>query len=239
MASFLEDISPFRGTGKKNEDGDTLEKFLEKYDQSKYESPSVTADIMVFKGPSYLVTVKNGLSILMVKRRNHPSIGYWALPGGFLEMREDLEATAKRELEEETGLTNIPMQLVNTFGEVWRDPRNRIITASFIALVDNNVSKPKAGDDAEEAEWFDIKFSLKGESIITLEDKMIERKHYEIKLTGPDNIICSAVVREDKNVRGLIKERKLSVIESHNIAFDHARFIVDGLLFLDNARKNN
>jgi len=237
MASFLEDFTPFLGTGKRNEDGDTLEEFLEKYDQSKYESPSVTADIMVFKGSRHFTTVREGLSLLMVQRKNHPSIGHWALPGGFLEMREDLEEAAKRELQEETGLTDIPVQLVNTFGEVWRDPRNRIVTASYIAFVDNHVSKPKAGDDAAEAEWFDIEFGVKGESIITLNDKQVQRKLYQIKLTGPNNVKCSAIVREDKNCRGIIKERKLTVVESHNIAFDHARFIVDGLLYLDNARK--
>ena len=238
MASFLEDISSFLGTGDRNEDGDTLAEFLEKYDQSKYESPSVTADIMVFKKPDDFKSVEEGLLLLMVQRRNHPSIGYWALPGGFLEMREDLEEAAKRELQEETGLTDIPVQLVNTFGEVWRDPRNRIVTASYIALVNNDVKNPEAGDDAAQAEWFDVKFNLKDESVITVNEKQVQQKLYEIKLHGPDNVKCSAIVKEEMNLKGIIKERKLSVVESSNIAFDHARFIVDGLIFLEKAMKN-
>jgi len=238
MPSFLEDVTPFIGTGKRNEEGQTFEEFIKEYDPAKYESPSVTADIMVFKGPNYFTSVKRDLSILMVKRKNHPCIGYWALPGGFVEMREDLETAAKRELEEETGLSDVPVQQVNTFGEVWRDPRNRLITTSFIAYINNNKAKKvKAGDDAAEAEWFDIKFDVKGESIVVVDDKFIERKLYNIELTGPNSVKCSAVVKEDINIKNIIRKRDLSVVESNNIAFDHARFIVDGLLYLENSRK--
>ena len=238
MASFLADYSKFYGDNSLNEDGLNLDDFLLKYDPSEYRNPSVTADVMVFRYYKELQSVEDDLSILMIKRKNHPCIGYWALPGGFVEMREDLETAAKRELEEETGLSDVPVQQVNTFGEVWRDPRNRLITTSFIAYINNNKAKKvKAGDDAAEAEWFDIKFDVKGESIVVVDDKFIERKLYNIELTGPNSVKCSAVVKEDINIKNIIRKRDLSVVESNNIAFDHARFIVDGLLYLENSRK--
>ena len=232
MPAFLENISPFIGNGKKNEDGLTLEEFLEEYDASKYKSPSVTTDIMVFRYTRIIQTIESGLSILMVKRKNHPSIGLWALPGGFCEINEDLEAAAKRELKEETGLIDVPMELINTWGEVWRDPRCRIITAAYIALVNDAVSKPVAGDDAEEAEWYDIVIDIKGKSVIEKNGKKINRVMYTLILNGPNHEECSAVVSVDENARGILKERRISVIKSRNIAFDHARFIVDGLLHI-------
>lgn len=234
MPAFLEDVSPFIGNGKKNEDGLTLEEYLEEYDASKYKSPSVTADVMVFRYTRNILTIESGLSILMVKRKNHPSIGLWALPGGFCEIGEDLEATAKRELEEETGLTDVPMELINTWGEVWRDPRYRVITASYIALVDDAFKKPRpvAGDDAAEAEWFNIMIDIRGKSVIEKRGKKINRIMYTLILTGPNGEECSAIVSVDENIKGILKERRISVIKSNNIAFDHARFIVDGLLHI-------
>lgn len=232
MPAFLENISPFVGNGKRNEDGLTLEEYLEQYDPSKYKSPSVTADIMVFRYTRFVRTIEDGLSILMVKRKNHPSIGLWALPGGFCELGEDLEDTAKRELKEETGLTDVPMELINTWGEVWRDPRYRVITAAYIALVDDSVKKPVAGDDAEEAEWFHIAIDIKGRSVIEKDGKKIKRVMYTLTLYGPHNEECSAVVSVDENARGILSERRINVVKSSNIAFDHARFIVDGLLHI-------
>ena len=103
MPSFLEDYSAFSGDGSNNEDNLSLDEFLESYDPLKYRSPSVTADILLLCHNGPIETVKSGMSLLMVRRRNHPCIGYWALPGGFCEIGEDLEDTARRELEEETG----------------------------------------------------------------------------------------------------------------------------------------
>lgn len=233
MAAFLEDITPFLGDGSNNEEGLSLKEFLDRYDQSKYECPCMTADVMVFRHTGDLKTVKSGISLLMVKRRNHPSIGYWALPGGFCEMREDLEETARRELMEETGLTNVPIELINTWGEVWRDPRSRIITAAYLALVDDSIAKPVAGDDAAEAEWFDITIETKGEAELEIDNRKIKRSLYSLELTGPSGQKCSATVSVDMNASGILREKHLKVIESSNIAFDHARFIVDGLLYVE------
>ena len=88
----------FKGDGSCNEEGKSLEEFLEEYDASLYKNPSSTVDTAVF-------TYKEDsdrLKILLIKRRNHPSIGQWAIPGGFVDFNEDIDDTARRELEEET-----------------------------------------------------------------------------------------------------------------------------------------
>ena len=102
MAAFLKEIEKFYGTKEKNRQGEDLETFLEHYDPRKYETPSCTTDAVIFSITGELLEV-NQLKVLLVRRSNHPSIGFWALPGGFAEMRENLEDTARRELEEETG----------------------------------------------------------------------------------------------------------------------------------------
>ena len=234
MPSFLKDFSKFSGDGSVNEDGLTLEEFLEEYDHDKYERPSVTADIMVFKHSGELKDVSGELSLLMIKRRNHPSIGYWALPGGFCEVREDFIDSARRELFEETGLTGIPMEKINTFGEVDRDPRYRIITGAFIALVDDTVNKPVANDDAADARWFNVVFSEESEENITEAGIEILRRIYRITLTSDDadKIVCSARAAVSSNTNTILRETHYEVIESSNIAFDHARFILNGLLHI-------
>ena len=82
MASFLENIEPFRGTGERNKDGQTLEEFLEGYQPYRYETPSCTTDAVVFsyRGMEEQIRDVNALEVLLVKRSNHPSIGFWALP---------------------------------------------------------------------------------------------------------------------------------------------------------------
>ncbi|MBE5938163.1 MAG: NUDIX hydrolase [Lachnospiraceae bacterium] len=229
MPSFLEDYSAFSGDGSNNEDNLSLDEFLESYDPLKYRSPSVTADILLLCHNGPIETVKSGMSLLMVRRRNHPCIGYWALPGGFCEIGEDLEDTARRELEEETGLTGIVLEQLYTWGEVWRDPRDRIITTSYIAVVDKEPNVV-AGDDAAEAGWFNISMSQK----VMNEDEKEKNTLYTIELTSKDNgekLTGSVLVKESKN--SLFVNRRYEVVESNKIAFDHARFIVNGLIYIE------
>lgn len=235
MPAFLDDVSGFIGNGKCNEDGLTLDEFLEEYNPGKYRSPSVTADVMIIKAPYRITRVESGLSILMVKRRNHPCIGFWALPGGFCEIEEDLIDTARRELKEETGLTDIPIELINTWGEVNRDPRDRIITAAYLAII-NDMPAPVAGDDACDADWFNIEIRQRGRAKIQKDGKDIINALYNLKLInrhGDEE--CTAMVSVKENAKGIIKERKIEVIDNNNIAFDHAKFIIDAMLYIDNS----
>jgi 8-oxo-dGTP diphosphatase len=112
--------------------------------------PMVTADAAVF-------THSGGkIRVLLIKRRNEPFKGKWAVPGGFVNLDEELEDAAVRELAEETGLTGVRLEQMHTFGTVGRDPRGRQITVVFIGIAKEGQTKVEAGDDAAEAQWFDI-----------------------------------------------------------------------------------
>lgn len=115
-----------------------------------YERPSVTTDIIIFS------IIENELKVLLVKRDVVPFKGKWALPGGFIKMDEDLEEGAKRELEEETGVKEAYLEQLYTFGDVKRDPRGRVITVTYFALINSEGVKLKATTDVSEAKWFSV-----------------------------------------------------------------------------------
>ncbi len=156
MASFLEDITPFYGTGERNGKGQTLEEFLEEYDPYRYKNPCCTTDTVVFSYKDEQALKEGRLKVLLVKRGNHPSIGYWALPGGFVNLRENLEDTARRELQEETGVSGLPVEQFACYGDYQRDPRARIITSAYLSIVKESDVSVEAGDDAADAAWFEI-----------------------------------------------------------------------------------
>ena len=132
-----------------NEQGQTLEEFLAQYDPKQYEHPSVTVDMAVF-------TEQSGkLSVLLIRRKNHPFIGTRALPGGFVNMDESLEEAAARELEEETGVQAYELHQLGAYGLVDRDPRTRIITVAYLAYLPEGM-QPKAADDAADARLFAV-----------------------------------------------------------------------------------
>lgn len=115
----------------------------------QYPRPCVTVDILVFR------VTDNGHSILLIQRRNEPFKDLWALPGGFIEMHETLEESARRELHEETGLVDVELHQLGIFGDPGRDPRGRTITVAYYALDDSN-TVAKADDDAADAQWFPL-----------------------------------------------------------------------------------
>jgi 8-oxo-dGTP diphosphatase len=116
----------------------------------QYPRPAVTADIIIFSD--------EGSSVLLIRRGNDPYKGCWAFPGGFFDMKDaDIEHTAMRELQEETSLTDIPLQLVCLASKEGRDPRGRTVTAVFMGDVEREKVHPQGGDDAREAHWFSLK----------------------------------------------------------------------------------
>ena len=114
----------------------------------EYPRPAVTTDCVIFGFDS------EGLSVLLVERGIEPFKGCWAFPGGFMQMDEDAQTGAKRELKEETGLEADYIEQFGTFTEVNRDPRGRVVTIAYFALVKK--TEVKGADDAAQAKWFSI-----------------------------------------------------------------------------------
>lgn len=232
MAAFLEEIEAFMGNGENNQEGKSLKEFLEEYDPGRYECPCVTTDIIVIRHPGGFQTVEWGLKLLMIKRLNHPGIGMWALPGGFAEIRENLIDSARRELKEETNLENIPMEQLYIWGNYDRDPRCRIITASFLALVEGDIEGMEAGDDAAEAAWMDVSFEKIAEEI--LPGKKRVRKEFSLILSNQEaGLTLKAGVSCTENQEGLLKEEEYKVESRDGIAFDHPCMIVQALRKLE------
>lgn len=118
--------------------------------QYKYPHPALTTDIVIF-------TLRDQqLKLLLIKRGGEPYKGKWALPGGFVQMDEDLETGARRELAEETGISGVYLEQLYTFGAVDRDPRERVITVAWYALIPSDRIQLQAATDAEAVGWFGL-----------------------------------------------------------------------------------
>src|SRR6516225_6140030 len=128
----------------------TAEAKAHHYDASKFERPSVTVDVVMMS------LRQRDLQVLLVKRRSWPFEGMWAIPGGFVNMNESLETAAKRELREETGVEDVYLEQLYTFGDPGRDPRTRVITVVYFALLDSERLQVQAADDAVDARWFSV-----------------------------------------------------------------------------------
>src|SRR5438034_4673125 len=128
----------------------TPEAKIHHYDASKYERPSVTVHVVMMS------LRQRDLQVLLVKRRSWPYEGMWAIPGGFVNMQESLEAAAKRELQEETGVQDVYLEQLYTFGDPGRDPRTRVITVVYFALLDSARLQVRAADDAADVGWFSV-----------------------------------------------------------------------------------
>lgn len=114
----------------------------------EYPHPAVTTDVVIF-------TVRQeALKVLLIKRAAPPFQGEWALPGGFVHLDESLEEGARRELEEETGVKGVYLEQLYTFGTPDRDPRERVITVAYYALVPTDRMAIRAASDAEGISWF-------------------------------------------------------------------------------------
>lgn len=115
-----------------------------------YPRPAVTVDLII------CALVGNEHQILLIKRGGEPFKNRWAFPGGFVDKNEDLMDAAHRELEEETGVSDLELRQLGAFGKPGRDPRGHTISIVFGTVIDE-VLTALAGDDADEAQWFSLK----------------------------------------------------------------------------------
>jgi 8-oxo-dGTP diphosphatase len=115
----------------------------------QYPRPAVTVDVVI-------VTREAKPRVLLIRRKHEPYLGQWAIPGGFVDMDEALEAAARRELLEETSVRARKLEQLGTFGDPGRDPRGRTISVVYLAQVDAERVHPEANDDAAEVGWFSL-----------------------------------------------------------------------------------
>jgi len=116
----------------------------------EYPMPAVTVDAVIFRN-----TARSG-EVLLIRRLNEPYKGQWAIPGGFINIDEELEDAVVRELQEETGIIHPSLKQLFTVGTVGRDPRYRTISVIYVGWFDEKTMRVKAGDDAAEAAWFNV-----------------------------------------------------------------------------------
>ncbi len=112
----------------------------------EYPRPAVTVDMV-------LATRTLPRRVLLIRRKHDPFAGKWALPGGFVDENEDLDAAARRELREETGLEQVALEQLHTFGTPGRDPRGHTVSVVYLAEVDADQVQPQAADDAAAVAW--------------------------------------------------------------------------------------
>lgn len=194
------------------------EEFLKNYNPEQFKRISMTTDILVLSVSSILTnnyrkTDKKVMSVLLVKRSDYPFKGKWCLPGGFLKYDEDLEDAPKRILKSETNLDNIYLEQLYTFGNPLRDPRMRIVSTSYLSLIDKNKITSKLNENAS---WFDI-------SVIEENNKV------DIYLSNGE---CNVKINARKKFSNGVES--FEIIENNDLAFDHALVLVTGIERLKN-----
>ncbi len=190
--------------------GLTEAEFLAAYDPSKWERPSVTVDMFCY--------CRENRSLLMVKRGGHPFIGKWALPGGFLEPDETAEQAVRRELAEETGVNADAIIQLRTFSDPHRDPRTRIVTVAYIAVLDR-LPDARAGDDAADAKWFALERNVTERT----DDGRNVTERGTITLRGEETLEISFETVTQKG--RLTSDPVMKVKQSERIAGDHGTII--------------
>ena len=192
--------------------------FLEDYDDTKYDKLSMTSDILLVSvsnkdNTNYRKTSKKMISILLVKRDEFPFKDKWCLPGGFLNPKnETLDECAKRILKKETNLSEIYLEQLYTFDDIERDPRTRVVSTAYVALVDKNKLTDKLNENAL---WFDIAEISYQDNIVNV---TLNNKQETIKFSIKKNLIEKTT-----------NQYSYSIIKNESIAFDHPKVILVGI----------
>ena len=205
----------------------TEKEFLAHYRIEEYERPSVTADIVAFmirseQSGNYRQDAASKLCILLIRRGGHPFKDHWALPGGFLQPGETIEECALREVQEETNVLPVSLMPVGLFTEPGRDPRGWIISQAFASIISAESVKQAGGDDAADAQWFDISFDRDADGV------------FRLTLTNGDTVLSAALTEE----RTRFGKTSFRITDSGTLAFDHAGIIATALTALRVDAKN-
>ncbi|MCR5203880.1 MAG: NUDIX hydrolase [Lachnospiraceae bacterium] len=203
--------------------------YLSQYNINDFERPSVTTDIAAFmirseETDNYKRDSENRLSILLVKRGVHPYKDCWALPGGFLKPDETVEECALREITEETNVTPVALLPIGVFSEPGRDPRGWIISNAFFSVITEESVKQVGGDDAADAQWFDVFFEQENNGDY----------HLSLSLrgsTGSESVKLDSILKKERTKFG---KNTFMIKDSGGLAFDHAGIIAAAVSLLRN-----
>ena len=197
------------------------EEFLKDYDPSKFDRLSLTTDILIFSvsngiQENYRKLNQKYFSVLLVKRDTYPFKDKWCLPGGFVQIDEDIEDAAVRILDSEANIKDIYLEQLYTYGNPKRDPRMRVISTSYMALIDKNKLPNTVSKNAS---WFNV---------MVLEDN----KYIDVTLDNGKEIIKF-------KIKKILKEKTTNkygyeIVENDKLAFDHALVIMNGIERLKN-----
>jgi ADP-ribose pyrophosphatase len=200
-----------------NKEYKTEEEFLKDYDSSVFEKLSLTTDTLILSvsesyQDNYRKLKEKHFSVLLVKRENHPFKDKWCLPGGFVNIDESIDDAAKRILAKEANLHNIYLEQLYTFGNPTRDPRMRVISTSYVALIDKNNLNEKI---TKNASWFNI----------TIIDN--NNKQADILLDNGNEEIRFKIEKTLK--KGTIDSYEYKIVKNDKLAFDHPLVILTGI----------
>ncbi len=193
------------------------EEFLKDYDSSQFEKLSMTSDICLIsvsdvEKKEYRRNNGKIMSILLVKRDDYPYKDRWCLPGGFMNPKEEtLEECATRILKRETNLSNIYLEQLYTFDSLKRDPRLRVVSCSFVALIDKNLLVDPINKNAS---WFDVTLFEEKNNVVTL---------------VLDNGTETLKIEIEKHLKEKTTDRYAFISKTNTLAFDHDLVILSGI----------
>lgn len=199
----------------------TEQEYLRTYDIAAFDRPSLTADIAIFAirryaPDSYRREPTRELSLLLVRRGQHPFKGRWALPGGFVKRSETVEDCAMREVTEETGVRPNALMPIGCYSKPGRDPRGWIVSELFASVIADDEGLPIGGDDAAEAAWFAIRFDKTEDGLCAL------------TLQSGQDTICAKL----KVLQTRFGRTGIEILDDGGLAFDHAAMIAEALCVL-------
>lgn len=204
--------------------------FLDQYDPNEYERPSVTNDVIIFttsdlKEDNSRKVPRKGMQVLLIKRNEFPEKYKWAIPGGFVNLNESLEEGAIRKLKEETGIDNVYIEQLYSFGDINRDPRTRVISIGNMALIAKENINFNKNIKPKETKWFWI------------DKKLVDSESYEGRIVNKYNLSLKSEDEEieikyeilESTEKSILRkqEKTYTLLESGNdkLAFDHYKII--------------
>lgn len=205
--------------------------------EEKYFKPSVTVDSIIFtirdsQAENYRKLPEKKLEILLVKRAQDPYKDKWSLPGTFVGEKETLQDAVNRSLAEKTNIKDIYLEQLYTWGDPLRDPRTRVISTSYMGLVDSDNIQIKAGKYVDDISWFDVQLKTIKEENKEKKNGYYKTEEIEILLTNKNIVLKSRV----KVVKELVNGNLIiyTQILQSDLAFDHAKVLIYAIERLKN-----